>query len=408
MKQIVQNYRSGELWLEDVPVPICRSGGVLVRTQYSVVSTGTERMKVDQARMSLLEKARARPDQVKQVLKNVQQNGVVDTFNKVQERLDALTTLGYSSAGTIVEVGYPIDHLKPGDQVVCAGEGIACHAEYAFVPANLCARVPEGTDLKEAAFATVGAIAMNGVRQAEVAIGDVVLVVGLGLVGLLGVQILSAAGCRVIGVDIAEDKLELARQCGAELALHRSDPGLEAAVMEATSGRGVDAAYIAASAKSSDPMALSGELCRDRGKVVIVGMVPIEADWRLYYAKELSVVLSRSYGPGRYDPNFERKGIPYPVGYVPWTQQRNLEEFVRLVGRGTVTPTRLGAQEYAFEDAQKAYEAIHKSPRSARCRHCVPLSRTRGDVDRLRATNCSPVHGKEAGRKSRDRFHWCR
>ena len=362
VKQIVQNYRSGELWLEEIPTPICRSGSVLVRNEYSVVSTGTERMKVDQARMNLLEKAKERPDQVRKVLQSVSQVGLKETFDKVQERLDALTTLGYSSVGIIESVGKGIDHLKPGDRVVCAGEGIACHAEYVCVPKNLCALVPRGVDAREAAFATIGAIAMNGVRQSQVTLGDSVAVIGLGLVGLLAVQILNAAGCRVIGIDVAQDKLELARLCGAEAALLRNDAGLHATIEELTSQRGVDAVYVAASAKSSDPLDLAGQIVRDRGNVVIVGMVPIAADWREYYAKELNVILSRSYGPGRYDPNFENKGIDYPVGYVPWTQQRNLAEFVRLVQAGLVTPTKFGATEWDFERAPEAYSALHENP----------------------------------------------
>ncbi len=363
MKQIVQNYRTGELWLEDVPTPLCRKGGVLVRNEYSVVSTGTERMKVNQARMSLIEKAKARPDKVKQVLQSVSQVGLVETFNKVQERLDSLTPLGYSSVGTVVEVGAGIDSLSVGDRVACAGEGVACHAEYVFVPRNLCAPVPEGVELKDAAFSTVGAIAINGVRQANVSLGDTVLVIGLGLVGLLGVQILTAAGCRVIGVDIDSSKLELANQCGAEATFLSSDSGLEQAVLHLTNGRGADAVYIAASTSKSDPMDMAGELARDRGTVVVVGMVPVHADWRVYYAKELSIVMARSYGPGRYDRNYENKGIDYPVGYVPWTERRNLEEFMRLISLGKVQPTALGSAVFDLERAPEAYKEMHESPR---------------------------------------------
>ncbi|MCA9254092.1 MAG: hypothetical protein KDA33_00580, partial [Phycisphaerales bacterium] len=203
MKQVVQNYRDGSLSLEDVPAPLCRAGGVLVRTCYSLVSTGTERMKVQQARMSLIEKARARPDKVRQVIESVKQVGIAESMNKVRERLEALTPLGYSLAGRVEAVGAGIDDLSVGDLVACAGEGVACHAEFVFVPRNLVARIPTGANAQDAAFTTVGAIAMHGVRQADVKLGDTVLVIGLGLVGLLGVQILKAAGCRVIGVDIA-------------------------------------------------------------------------------------------------------------------------------------------------------------------------------------------------------------
>lgn len=365
MKQVVQNYRDGSLSLEDVPAPLCRAGGVLVRTCWSLVSTGTERMKVQQARMNLIEKARARPDKVRQVIESVKQVGIVESVNKVRERLEALTPLGYSMAGRVEAVGAGIDDLNVGDLVACAGEGIACHAEFVFVPRNLVAHVPDEAALKDAAFTTVGAIAMHGVRQADVKLGDTVLVVGLGLVGLLGVQILKAAGCRVIGVDIAEDKLALARQCGAEVAMHRKDAALKDTIQRMTSGTGVDAAYIAASTKSNDPMALAGEMVRDRGTVAIVGMVPVEADWRVYYDKELRVVMSRSYGPGRYDANYERRGIDYPIGYVRWTENRNMEEFLRLVANGAVRPSLLNPTTYPFDEAPEAYRKLHEGSEEA-------------------------------------------
>lgn len=362
MRQIVQNYRTGELWLEDVPTPICREGGVLVRNEFSVVSTGTERMKVNQARMSLIEKAKARPDKVKQVIQSVRQVGLVDTYNKVQERLDSLTPLGYSSAGRVIEVGTGIDNLSIGDRVACAGESIACHAEYVFIPKNLCAPIPNGVDSRDAAFATVGAIAINGVRQAKVTLGDTVMVIGLGLVGLLAVQILNAAGCRVIGVDIDESKLTLAKACGADLTFHSADPLLLESVNRYTGSRGVDCAYIAASTSRSDPMDLAGEVARDRGTIVVVGMVPVQADWRVYYSKELSIIMARSYGPGRYDRNYESKGIDYPVGFVPWTERRNLEEFLRLIEAAKISPAKLGAPEYQLSQAPEAYQEIHDKP----------------------------------------------
>ncbi len=362
MKQVVQNYNTGELRLEDVPVPICKSGGVLVRVAWSLVSAGTERMKVQQARMNLVQMAKARPDKVKQAVQSVKQVGVVETFAKVHERLGKLTPLGYSLAGVVEEVGAGIDEFAVGDRVACAGEGIACHAEFVFVPRNLCVKVPDDVNPKDAAFATVGAIAMNGVRQANVTLGDSVLVIGLGLVGLLGVQILKAAGCRVIGVDLDPGKVELARVCGADVALSRDDPALEDVVQSLSGGLGADVAYIAASTKSSDPMELAGKVLRDRGRVVVVGMVPVKADWQTYYMKELSVVMSRSYGPGRYDRTFEQKGVDYPVGYVRWTERRNLEEFIRLLGAGKVQPDRLSPEVFRFEDAPEAYRQLHDSP----------------------------------------------
>jgi len=362
VKQVVQNYSSGELRLEDVPAPVCKSGGLVVRAAFSLVSTGTERMKVSQARMNLVQMAKSRPDKVKQVVQSVKQVGLLETYHKVRERLDALTPLGYSLAGVVVEVGAGIDEFAIGDRVACAGEGLACHAEFVSVPKNLCVHVPDHVELRDAAFATVGAIAMNGVRQAGVTVGDSVLVIGLGLVGLLGVQILKASGCQVIGVDLDPAKVELAKRCGADLAMTRDHAGLHDAIRRATDGLGADVAYIAASAHSTDPMTLAGDVLRDRGTVVIVGQVPVEADWRIYYQKELSVVMSRSYGPGRYDRNYEDRGIDYPVGYVRWTERRNLREFLRLIDVGKIDTSRLLPRIAKFEDAPQVYQELYDSP----------------------------------------------
>lgn len=362
MRQVVQNYKTGELRLEEVPAPICRRGRLIVRVQYSLVSTGTERMKVTQARMNLLQMAKARPDKVQQVLQSVKQVGLVDTIKKVQERLDSLTPLGYSLAGIVEEVGDGIDDFAPGDRVACAGEGLACHAEFVSVPKNLCAHVPDNVDMKDAAFATVGAIALNGVRQAGVTLGDSVLVIGLGLVGLLAVQILKAAGCKVIGIDIDPIKVNSAKQCGADFAFKRDEECLEDTISRVTDGLGPDVIYIAASTKSPDPMLLAGKVARDRGKVIIVGMVPVEADWETYYRKELTVMMSRSYGPGRYDRNYEEKGVDYPIGYVRWTEGRNLAEFLRQIGTGRIAPSTLDPKIFPFTDAPAAYQELHESP----------------------------------------------
>jgi predicted dehydrogenase/threonine dehydrogenase-like Zn-dependent dehydrogenase len=358
MRQIVQDYGSGELRLEEVPAPLCRAGGVLVRSAFSLVSAGTERMKVTQARMSLLQKAKARPDKVKQVLQSVGQVGLSETIAKVRERLGALTPLGYSLSGVVEEVGYGLDEFAVGQPVACAGEKVACHAEFVFVPRNLCVAVPEGVELADAAFTTVGAIAMQGVRQAQVTLGETVVVVGLGLVGLLGVQILKAAGCRVLGVDVDPHKISQARKCGADAALKRDDPSLNDAVAELSGGAGADVVYIAASTSSTDPMDLAGQLLRDRGRVAIVGMVRLGANWQTYYDKELSVVMSRSYGPGRYDRNYELKGVDYPIGYVRWTERRNMAEFLRLVAAGLVRPRLLEPAEHDFGAAAQVYDSL--------------------------------------------------
>jgi len=395
MQQIVQNYKTGELCLEEVPTPICKSGGVLVRSTYSLVSAGTERMKVTQARMSMIQMAKARPDKVRQVIQSVKQVGLKETIAKVKERLDALTPLGYSLAGVVEEVGGGLDEFATGDRVACAGEKIACHAQYVSVPRNLCVRVPDGVDLKDAAFTTVGAIAMQGVRQANAMLGETVVVIGLGLVGLLAVQLLKAAGCRVIGVDLDQRKVQLAKDCGADLAVARDDPSLADAVFQLSNGVGADVAYISASTKSTDPMELAGKIARDRGKVVVVGMITVEADWQVYYNKELSVVLSRSYGPGRYDRNYEQRGIDYPVGYVRWTLRRNMEEFLRLISIGLVSPSRLTPEVFAFEEAPTAYQALHDSGKDSAVAMLFeyPADTTREQRVQLKARSVSQSGG---------------
>jgi polar amino acid transport system substrate-binding protein len=362
MKQVAQDYNSGELRLQEVPMPVCKSGGVVVRSMYSLVSTGTELMKIKQARMSLLEKARSRPDKVAQVIQSVKQKGLSETINLVRERLNALTPIGYSLSGVVEEVGSGIDTFAVGDRVACAGEGVASHAEFVSVPRNLCVAVPDGVDMRDAAYTTVGAIALQGVRQAGVTVGDSVVVLGLGLIGLLAVQILKGAGCRVVGVDFDPARVQLAKACGADAALVRDDPSMADTIAQLTGGAGVDVVYVAASTQSSDPMDFAGEFARDRGKVVIVGMVNVEADWRVYYGKELSIILSRSYGPGRYDPNYENKGVDYPIGYVRWTEGRNMEEFLRLIRSGVVTPSKVGQKIFSFSDAAAAYDQLHKNP----------------------------------------------
>ncbi|MBK8270985.1 MAG: bi-domain-containing oxidoreductase [Planctomycetes bacterium] len=314
------------------------------------------------AHESFFAKARARPDKVRQVIDSIRQVGFKETIDKVRERLDALTPLGYSLSGIVEEVGSGVDDLRIGDRVACAGEGVAMHAEFVSIPRNLCVKIPDGVAMTDAAFSTVGAVAMNGVRQGGIALGDSVVVIGLGLVGLLAVQILKAAGCKVIGIDVDPSKMELARQCGADIAIPRTEAGIEAVILEATNGIGADAAYIAASTKSADPLNLAGEILRDRGRVIIVGMVPVQADWQTYYSKELSVVMSRSYGPGRYDPAYEHKGIDYPIGYVRWTEGRNMEEFLRLVAAGSVSLAKMSPATFKFADAPQAYKELHDSP----------------------------------------------
>ncbi len=356
MKQVAQRQADGELRVVEVPRPVVREGGVLVRTGYSLISAGTERSSVEVARKSLVGKARARPDQARQVIDNVRKQGLKETYQKVRSRLDQLTPLGYSSAGVVVEVGPGVEGLSVGDRVACAGAGYAAHAEYNFVPRNLCVRAG-AVPLDEAAFGTVGAIALQGVRQADVRVGENVAVIGLGLVGLLTVQLLKASGCRVLGVDPNEERATLARELGCDSTAAPGEAALDSG-SELTDGVGMDAVLITAATSSSGPVSLAGKLCRDRAKVVMVGATGMEVPRSIYYDKELDFRLSRSYGPGRYDPEYEEKGRDYPIAYVRWTEQRNIGAFVDLVAQGKVKVRPLITHTFAIDAAAEAYDLI--------------------------------------------------
>jgi predicted dehydrogenase/threonine dehydrogenase-like Zn-dependent dehydrogenase len=363
MKQIVQGSGTGSIRLSDVPAPLLRPGGVLVRTRHSVISIGTERMKLDFGRKSLLGKARERPDHVRTVIDTARREGLASTYRKVRSKLDALSGLGYSLAGVVEAVGDGVTTIQVGDVVACAGADYANHAEIVWVPENLTVVVPDGVPTQSAAFATIGAIALHGVRQAEVRLGEVVAVIGLGLIGQLTIQLLEAAGARPIGIDVDESRVALARQHGA-VAVERSGD-VEGTVDVVTGGIGVDAVIITAATSSVDPIRISGRITRDRGRVVVVGAVPMDVPRSPYYEKEIEVRISRSYGPGRYDPSYEEKGHDYPVGYVRWTERRNLEEFLRLVGSGAVRLDDLITHRYPFAEAEQAYADLTSGGSSA-------------------------------------------
>jgi predicted dehydrogenase len=360
MKQVVQNYKTGELALLDVPVPMCKPGGVLVRTQFSLISTGTELMKVGEASMSLLAKARARPDQVAKVLQSAATLGPVATYRKVINRLDSYTPLGYSLCGVVEQVGAGVPDVAAGDLVACAGNEHALHGELNWVPRNLYCRVPGGVAARHAAFGTVGSIAMQGVRRGEPQLGDVALVIGLGLIGQLVVQLLVAAGARVVGVDPDAERAALAERLGALVCAHPSSSVIDTAVGELTSGHGVDQVYLAAGGASNEPVELAARLSRDRGRVVDIGKCRLDLPWNAYYEKELDVRFSRSYGPGRYDPAYELEGRDYPIGYVRWTERRNLECFLDLLARGSVDVEPLISHVADFSAAVETYEGLNK------------------------------------------------
>ena len=356
MKQVSYQPRSGAIRVEEVPEPLARRGWVVVRNRYSLISAGTERRKIDLGRKSLVGKARSQPELVKKVVARARVEGPRAALAVAWDRLDALTPLGYSSSGIVLNVGEGVEGLAPGDRVACGGGGWANHAEVVAVPKNLVTRVPDAASLEAAAYATVGAIALHGVRQAQASIGERVGVIGLGLVGQLATRILIAAGCGVVGIDVDPAAVELAARAGA-VGLDRDDPGLEAAVADATAGSGLDA-VIVCTAGSADPLALAAILARARGRLVVVGDVPIELDRALMYEKELELRLSRSYGPGRYDRDYEEHGRDLPAEYVRWTEQRNLQAFVELAATARIDPTELTTHRFPVDEAAAAYDVV--------------------------------------------------
>ena len=361
MKQIAQNYKSGELTVLDVPAPVCRPGGVLVQSLFSLISTGTEMMKLTEAKLSMVGKARARPDQVRKVLDSVSQQGAVATYKKVMNRLDSYTPLGYSLCGVVTEVGRGAEDFRVGQVVAAAGNEHALHAEYNWIPVNLCVPVPRGVSSEHAAFATVGAIAMHGVRRAEVQLGDVACVIGLGLVGQLAVRLLIAAGVRTVGIDVIEDRCRLAEKAGAILCAAPTDDGIasiQQALADLTDGRGADHVLLAAGGSSNGPAETAVKLARDRARVVDIGKTRLDLPWNAYYDKDLDVRFSRSYGPGRYDDRYELDGIDYPAGYVRWTERRNLECFLDLIARKDLEVESLVSGVFPLEQATTVYQDL--------------------------------------------------
>jgi threonine dehydrogenase-like Zn-dependent dehydrogenase len=362
MKQVVQSARSGKLALKEVSEPRVRAGHLLVRTRASLISAGTERMVVQFAKKNLAAKAKARPDLVKKVLDKAKRDGIGATIRAVMARLDEPLPLGYSAVGKVVEIGTGLEgRYRVGQRVAVAGAGLANHAELNAVPENLCAPVPDDVNDEEACFGTLAAISMNGVRLLEPQLGDVIAVVGAGLVGQLAAQLLDLAGCRVVVLDYDDERLMLAQQGGAELVCNLGDDDPKPAIMELSGGRGCDGVLIAAATDSSDPFDLAADIARDRAKISLVGITGTEFDYRAFMKKELAVVVSRSYGPGRYDPDYENRHVKFPVGFVRWTETRNLEESVRLMTRKrnhrlNVEP--MITHRFSFDDAERAYDMV--------------------------------------------------
>lgn len=354
MKQILQNLKDGATSLTDVPTPFVKPGGLLVRTHVSLVSSGTERMLVEFGRGNLLQKARQQPDKVRMVLDKVRSDGLLPTIEAVRDKLDQPIPLGYCNVGTVLEVGQGVEGFAAGDRVVSNG----AHAEIVSVPRNLCARVPDTVSDDQAVFTVMGAIGLQGLRLAAPQLGECFVVSGLGLIGLITVQLLQAHGCRVIGIDFDPVKCELARRLGAEAVdLSRGEDPVSAALIFSR-GRGVDGVLITASTNSSEPVHQAAEMCRKRGRIVLVGVTGLELSRADFYQKELSFQVSCSYGPGRYDPNYEEKGQDYPVGFVRWTEQRNFEAVLDMMADRRIDLAPLISHRFSLNEAEQAYELL--------------------------------------------------
>lgn len=357
MKQVLQNFKSGELYVDDIPAPVVREGHVLVRNHYSLISSGTEGGTVKLGRMSLIGKAKARPEQVKKVFRLIRTDGVLTAWQAVSRSLDIPISLGYSSAGVVLEVGEGADGFRPGDRVACGGTG-ACHAEIVCVPRNLCVKVPVDVSLQHASFTTVGAIALQSLRISRCQLGENVVVIGLGLVGLLAVELFKSAGCRVLGIDVSTARVGFAEEKGFCIAFNRNTDGLADRVLELTGGRGADVSVIAAAAPSSDPVVLAGEMARHKGRVVVVGRTVMDAPRETYLFKELELLTSAGYGAGFGDVQYEEHGRDYPFAYVPWTENRNMSAFLDQVADGRVRAQELITHEYGIEDTAAAFDLV--------------------------------------------------
>lgn len=359
MKQVIQNFKTGELYVDEVPKPSISDRMVLIENKFSLISAGTERGTVKVGKANLIGKAKQRPDLVAQVLQNIKKEGLKATLDKVRTKLDSLKALGYSTSG-IVSASLDSDgKFKPGDRVACAGQDYASHAEVVAIPQNLVAKIPDNVSFEEAGFTTLGAIALQGVRQADPKLGDKICVIGLGLLGQLSVQLLKANGCRVFGIDLSENLIKLAKENKADQALLRNDSNLMTAVENFTQGHGFDSVIITAATTSNDPVELSTRIIRKKGKIIVVGAVkmdiPRDPD---FYRKELELKISTSYGPGRYDTTYEEDGIDYPYAYVRYTEQRNMEAFLDLLSQGALSVKNLITHVFDISEAEKAYDIV--------------------------------------------------
>jgi len=386
MKQLIQSYKTGEIRLVDVPVPSVKRGHILVKTMASLVSIGTEKHMLEIAKKSLLGKAIARPDLVRQVINKAKTEGVMEAYRQAMGRLDMPILLGYSSSGIVIDVGEGVLEFSVGDCVACTGSGYAGHTEVAVVPENLCVKIPKKTvtsysllvnsedgktekritnnestnnyvSFEEAAFAALGGIALEAVRLANVSLGEYVAVIGMGLIGQIVVQILDSAGCHVMGFDVQKNRIDMALKSGAEAGSFDKDEFINL-VKEVTKGNGADAVIIFAATKSNQPLDLASEISRERARIVAGGLIGLNVPRKEFYEKELELVVSRAWGPGVYDNEFLNKNFKYPYAYVRWDAKRNIEEFLNLLAKGKVRVDHLISHRFSIEDAIEAYEII--------------------------------------------------
>lgn len=357
MEQLSQNLKNGAMQLLEVPFPLLSKGNIIVRNYYSVISTGTEGKTVKDARLSYLGKAQARKEEVKKVIDSARNFGVINTYKMVMNKLDAPSSLGYSCAGKIIAVGEDVRDFKVGDFAACGGVS-AVHAEVVSVPVNLCVKVEKEEDLKYACFSTLGAIALQGIRQADLRLGENCVVIGLGLIGQLTCKMLLASGVKTIGIDVDKNAVELASKNNINLSLERNRDDIEQLILQYTNGYGADAVIITAGTDSHDPIDLAGTLCRKKGKVIIVGAVPTGFKRVNYFKKELDLRMSCSYGPGRYDSSYEEQGIDYPYAYVRWTENRNMQAFAELITDKKINIDSLISHTFDFNNIPNAYQMI--------------------------------------------------
>ncbi|MBM2815472.1 MAG: Alcohol dehydrogenase, zinc-binding protein [Ignavibacteria bacterium] len=355
MLQVIQHQRSGEISVEELPAPNCHSNGILVRTAYSLISAGTEKTSVENSQSSLLERARKQPEQVRTVLNNLKKEGLASTINKVQTKLESYKQLGYSASGTVIES--TCDEFAPGDRVACAGAGLATHSGIISIPKNLAIKIPEIVTLEDAAFTTLGIIALQGVRQADVRLGETVAVIGLGLIGQITVQLLKASGCRVVGLDINTALFEQAIVSGCEQCYPSNSDSINN-ILSFTRGIGCDSVILTAGTESNQPLELALKIARKKGKVIVVGAVGMNVPRSPFYEKELELKISCSYGPGRYDLQYEELGFDYPVGYVRWSENRNMQAFVDLLAGKKIDVKALTTHIFDVEKATDAYDLI--------------------------------------------------